>query len=378
MARPFYQKLYLRTLRTARKFGLRKRQNQQSIRSARSLGPRIVVIGGGTGLSTMLRGLKTYTENITAIVSVSDDGGGSGVLREDLGMLPPGDIRNCITALANTEPTMMELMNYRFPEGINKGQSFGNLFLAALNGITGSFEEAVTRMNEVLAVTGKVLPVTNANVNLVADFENGASVVGESKIAAKKKQQNCRIHKVRLEPERPKALPHAIDAILSADMIILGPGSLYTSIIPNLLVDGIVQALERSKAPKIYVLNIMTQDGETEGYTAFDHLNALLQHSAPHLVDACIYNTAPVPDPIQARYKTEDAEPVEIDMQRFREAGVEMYGFPLIVGGSQLARHDPALLAQAVVNVFGCCCCVREGIYGAYDMLARETEPGKI
>lgn len=232
----------------------------------------------------MLRGLKTYTENITAIVSVSDDGGGSGVLREDLGMLPPGDIRNCITALANTEPTMMELMNYRFPEGINKGQSFGNLFLAALNGITGSFEEAVTRMNEVLAVTGKVLPVTNANVNLVADFENGASVVGESKIAAKKKQQNCRIHKVRLEPERPKALPHAIDAILSADMIILGPGSLYTSIIPNLLVDGIVQALEQSKAPKIYVLNIMTQDGETEGYTAFDHLHALLQHSAPHLV----------------------------------------------------------------------------------------------
>ncbi len=377
MARPFYQKLYLRTLRTARKFGLRKRQNQQSIRSARSLGPRIVVIGGGTGLSTMLRGLKTYTENITAIVSVSDDGGGSGVLREDLGMLPPGDIRNCITALANTEPTMMELMNYRFPEGINKGQSFGNLFLAALNGITGSFEEAVTRMNEVLAVTGKVLPVTNANVNLVADFENGASVVGESKIAAKKKQQNCRIHKVRLEPEHPKALPHAIDAILSADMIILGPGSLYTSIIPNLLVDGIVQALEQSKAPKIYVLNIMTQDGETEGYTAFDHLHALLQHSAPHLVDACIYNTAPVPDPIQARYKTEDAEPVEIDMQRFREAGVEMYGFPLIAGGSQLARHDPALLAQAVVNVFGHCC-VREGIYGAYDMLARETEPGKI
>ena len=377
MARPFYQKLYLRTLRAARKFGLRKRQNQQSIRSARSLGPRIVVIGGGTGLSTMLRGLKTYTENITAIVSVSDDGGGSGVLREDLGMLPPGDIRNCITALANTEPTMMELMNYRFPEGINKGQSFGNLFLAALNGITGSFEEAVTRMNEVLAVTGKVLPVTNANVNLVADFENGASVVGESKIAAKKKQQNCRIHKVRLEPERPKALPHAIDAILSADMIILGPGSLYTSIIPNLLVDGIVQALEQSKAPKIYVLNIMTQDGETEGYTAFDHLNALLQHSAPHLVDACIYNTAPVPDPIQARYKTEDAEPVEMDMQRFREAGVEMYGFPLIAGGSQLARHDPALLAQAVVNVFGRCC-VREGIYGAYDMLARETEPGKI
>ena len=158
MARPLYRKVYLRAMRTARKLGLRKRQNHQSIRSARSLGPRIVVIGGGTGLSTMLRGLKTYTENITAIVSVSDDGGGSGVLREDLGMLPPGDIRNCITALANTEPTMMELMNYRFPEGINKGQSFGNLFLAALNGISASFEEAVTRMNEVWQSRAKCCP----------------------------------------------------------------------------------------------------------------------------------------------------------------------------------------------------------------------------
>ncbi|MDO4286567.1 MAG: YvcK family protein [Eubacteriales bacterium] len=377
MARPFYRKLYLRTLRVARKAGLRKRQNQQTMQSARSLGPRIAVIGGGTGLSTMLRGLKTYTENITAIVSVSDDGGGSGVLREDLGMLPPGDIRNCITALANTEPTMMELMNYRFPEGINKGQSFGNLFLAALNGVFGSFEEAVMKMNEVLAVTGKVLPVTDADCNLVADFENGASVVGESKIAVKKKQHNCRIQQVRLEPEHPKALPHAIDAILSADMIILGPGSLYTSIIPNLLVDGIVDALKKSKAPKVYVLNIMTQDGETEGYTAFDHLNALLQHSEQGIVDACIYNTAPVPDLIQARYRTEDAEPVEMDMERFRAAGVEMYGFPLIASDSKFARHDPKLLAQAVVNVFGRCC-VREGVYGAYDLLARETEPGKI
>lgn len=325
----------------------------------------------------MLRGLKTYTENITAIVSVSDDGGGSGVLREDLGMLPPGDIRNCITALANTEPTMMELMNYRFPEGINKGQSFGNLFLAALNGVSGSFEEAVMKMNEVLAVTGKVLPVTNADCNRVADFENGASVVGESKIAAKKKEQNCRIQQVRLKPEHPTALPHAIDAILSADMIILGPGSLYTSIIPNLLVDGIVTALCKTRAPKVYVLNIMTQDGETEDYTAFDHLDALLQHSAPDMVDACIYNTAPVSDTIQARYKTEDAEPVVMDMERFRAAGVEMYGFPLIARESRFARHDPNLLAQAVVNVFGRCC-VREGVYGAYDMLARETEPGKI
>lgn len=373
MARPLHRKAYLYGLRTARKFGLRKRQRQQTIQSAHKLGPHIAVIGGGTGLSTMLRGLKNYSENITAIVSVSDDGGGSGVLREDLGMLPPGDIRNCITALANTEPTMVELMNYRFPEGINKGQSFGNLFLAALNGISDSFEQAVMRMNEVLAVTGKVLPVTNANVNLVADFENGASVVGESKIAAKKKEQNCRIKQVRLEPETARALPHAIDAILSADLILLGPGSLYTSIIPNLLVTGIVDALKKAKAPKVYVLNIMTQDGETEGYTAFDHLDALLQHSAKHLVDACIYNTAPVPDLIQARYKTEDAEPVVIDMERFRAAGVQMYGYPLIAKGSQFARHDPDLLAQAVIRTFGQCCEMRDGIYGDYDLLAQQN-----
>ena len=161
-------------------------------------------------------------------------------------------------------------------------------------------------------------------------------------------------------------------------MIILGPGSLYTSIIPNLLVDGIVDALKKAKAPKVYVLNIMTQDGETEGYTAFDHLDALVQHSAEGMVDACIYNTAPVPDTIQARYKTEDAEPVVMDMERFRAAGVEMYGYPLIASGSQFARHDPALLAQAVIHTFGQCCGAREGVYGAYDLLAQETEPGKI
>ena len=356
MAKPFYRKIYLRALRTSRRLGLRRRKRVPFQSSGENLGPRIVVIGGGTGLSTMLRGLKRYTGNITAIVSVSDDGGGSGMLRADLGMLPPGDIRNCITALANTEPTMMELMNYRFPEGVNKGQSFGNLFLAALNGISGSFEEAVTRMNEVLAVTGKVLPVTNANVDLVADFENGASVVGESKIAAKKKEQNCRIRKVRLEPSEAQALPHAIDAILSADLILLGPGSLYTSIIPNLLVHGIVEALEKAKAPKVYILNIMTQDGETEEYTAFDHLSALMQHSTKDMVDACIYNTAPVPNTIQARYKTEDAEPVEMDMDCFRDAGIEMFGYPLIASGSKYARHDPDLLAQAVMNVFGRCC----------------------
>ena len=201
--------------------------------------PHIVAIGGGHGLSAMLRGLKRYTKFITAIVTVADDGGGSGMLREDLGMLPPGDIRNCIMSLANTEPTMQKLLNYRFTEGSLAGQSFGNLFLAAMNGISGSFDEAVRSMGQVLAISGTVIPVTTTDVRLTATFENGAYVVGESNIFGFKKQQDCRIDHVELLPAHPKALPDALDAIAAADLILLGPGSLYTSIIPNLLVDGV-------------------------------------------------------------------------------------------------------------------------------------------
>ena len=189
---------------------------------------RVVAIGGGTGLSTMLRGLKQYVDNITAIVTVADDGGGSGVLRHDLGMPPPGDIRNCLLALANTESVMSELLGYRFTDGILKGQSFGNLFLAALNEISPSFDVAVRRMSEVLAITGRVLPVTNENIELEAEFENNTRVVGESKIFACKKEQDCRIRQVRLLPEHPKALEESLEAIRHADLIILGPGSLYT------------------------------------------------------------------------------------------------------------------------------------------------------
>ena len=219
---------------------------------------KIVAIGGGHGLSTMLRGLKRYTKDITAIVTVADDGGGSGMLREDLGILPPGDIRNCILALANTEPTMEQLLDYRFTEGSLAGQSFGNLFLAAMDGISGSFDEAVHRMGEVLAITGRVLPVTNQSVHLEAEFVNGSRVLGESKIFYAKKRNDCRIRQVRLVPEHPKPLPESIEAIAQADLILLGPGSLYTSIIPNLLVDGVAEAIAKSRALKILVMNIMT------------------------------------------------------------------------------------------------------------------------
>ena len=323
-----------------------------SYRVPRANGPRIAAIGGGNGLSTMLRGLKNYTENLTAIVTVADDGGGSGRLREDLGMLPPGDIRNCMEALANTEPLMRQLMHYRFTEGSLAGQSFGNLFLAALNGISPSFDAAVRRMSEVLAITGRVLPVTTSDVQLQAEFENGASVIGESRITECKKAQDCRIRRVSLIPERPRALPEALEAIRQAEMIVLGPGSLYTSIIPNLLVDGIVEAIQGSDALKVYVCNIMTQDGETESYTVSDHIEALFQHSAPGLFDLCLTNSAPIPEEMVRRYAQEGAEPIRCDEDACHALGVEVLRCPLAAVGSGFVRHDSGNLARELIQIY--------------------------
>ena len=305
-------------------------------------GPKIVAIGGGTGLSTMLRGLKKYTKNLTALVTVADN----------LGMPPPGDIRHCMEALANTEPVMEKLLTYRFPEGVLRGQSFGNLILAALNGITGSFEEAVAEMSHVLAITGRVIPVTSADVQLEAVFENDARIVGESQIAAFKKEQDCRIHHVNLIPRNAKATPTALKAIGEADLILLGPGSLYTSIIPNLLVEGVAQAIARSDAPKLYICNIMTQDGETEGYTAGDHLEALLAHGGPGLVDLCLANSAPVRPGLLEKYRVEDAVPLAVDRERIASLGPELVERPVASENGNYARHDPDRLAQAVLEVY--------------------------
>ena len=326
-------------------------RQRASYRLPRARGPRIAAIGGGHGLSTMLRGLKQYTENITAIVTVADDGGGSGMLRHDLGMPPPGDIRNCLEALANTEPLMAELLHYRFSDGTLAGQSFGNLFLAALNGISPSFDQAVTRMSEVLAITGRVLPVTNANVQLEAEFENGVRVVGESKIYQFKKEQDCRIESVRLLPEHPKALPEAVEAIRQADLIVLAPGSLYTSIIPNLLVDGIVDAIRRSRALKVYVCNVMTQDGETEGYTVSDHIRALFKHSCPGLFDLCLTNSSPIPPAVVQRYAQEGAEPIFCDRESVEALGVEIVSRPVSTVENGLVRHNPGHLAWELVQL---------------------------
>lgn len=314
-------------------------------------GPRIVTIGGGTGLSTMLRGLKRYTNNITAIVTVADDGGGSGVLRQELGMLPPGDIRNCLEALANVEPLMSDLLHYRFTDGSLRGQSFGNLFLAALNGISDSFEQAVSRMSQVLAITGTVLPVTNADVQLEAEFENGARVLGESKIFFCKKQEQCRVQRVRLLPEHPAALPEALTAIKNADMIVLGPGSLYTSVIPNLLVDGITDAILASDALKVYVGNVMTQDGETEGYSHTDHIRAIFEHSAPGLFSLSLVNSLSIPTQVQKKYALEGAEPVRVDRDACAALGVELIARPVSCVKNDLVRHDAELLAAALLEL---------------------------
>ena len=332
-------------------------------------GPKITAIGGGTGLSTMLRGLKKYTRNLTAVVTVADDGGGSGVLRRDIGMPPPGDIRHCMEALANVEPIMQRLLTYRFTEGGLAGQSFGNLILAALNGVTGSFEEAVSQMSQVLAITGRVLPVTSADVQLEAVFENGARVVGESKICAFKKEQDCRITRVRLLPERPPALPETLRAIQEADLILLGPGSLYTSVIPNLLVDGVGEAIRSSDALKVYICNIMTQDGETEGYTVADHVSALLSHGGgPGLVDLCLANSAQVRPGLVERYREEDAAPIVIDRDRVEALGVELVERPLASETSDYARHSVARLSAAVMELLG-----ERSIRIAHELGAEET-----
>ena len=324
---------------------------KQLYRGPSGKGPKIAAIGGGTGLSTMLRGLKRHTNNLTAIVTVADDGGGSGVLRQELGMLPPGDVRNCLEALANVEPLMGELLHYRFTEGSLKGQSFGNLFLAALNGIAGSFDQAVSLMSQVLAITGRVIPVTTSDVQLEAELENGAKVLGESKIFYCKKREDCRIRRVRLLPERPPALSAALDAIREADMILLGPGSLYTSIIPNLLVDGVADAIAGSSALKIYISNVMTQEGETEGYTNADHIRAIFEHSRPGLFQLCLVNSATISGDILERYAQEGAEQVRSDKAMCAQLGVELVSRPVSAVRNGYVRHDSELLAAAQLEL---------------------------
>ncbi|AGK98361.1 gluconeogenesis factor YvcK family protein [Clostridium pasteurianum] len=313
-------------------------------------GPKIVAIGGGTGLSTMLRGLKYYTSNITAIVTVADDGGGSGDLREDLGMLPPGDIRNCILALSDTEPLMEELLQYRFKDGRLKNQSFGNLFLAAMDGLSSNFEEAVRKMSSVLAVTGRVVPVTLENVTLRAELKNGVIVEGESNIPEAVKQYESAIERIFINPEDVRALKEAIEAITEADAIILGPGSLYTSVIPNLLVKDISSALQKTKALKLYVSNIMTQPGETDGYSVSDHIKAIYKHGGEGIVDYTVINTEKIDEVLQDKYLEKTSELVNIDEDILKKMGVGTVKGNFIKIKNGYVRHDSDRLADILVE----------------------------
>ncbi|WAM33560.1 gluconeogenesis factor YvcK family protein [Caldicellulosiruptor morganii] len=313
-------------------------------------GPRIVAIGGGTGLSTMLRGIKNLTANVTAIVTVADDGGGSGKLREDLGMLPPGDIRNCILALANTEEIMQNLLNYRFKEGSLKGQSFGNLFLAAMTGIAGSFEKAIKLMSEVLAVRGKVLPVTLENINLCAELDDGSVVVGESKIPEVVKEKKGKIKRVFIVPQDAKPYSEVLEEIEKADVIIIGPGSLYTSIMPNLVFEQVVESIKKSKAKKIYIANIMTQPGETDDYTLYEHVSAIEKHCKGKIFDIIIVNKQPVPPDILKRYQEDGAKPIFAD-RKTKESGYTLIEEELLSISNGLVRHNSTKLAKVISNI---------------------------
>ena len=310
-------------------------------------GPNVTVVGGGHGLSVLLRGIKAATSNVTAVVTVADDGGSSGRLREEFGIIPPGDLRNCLVALADTEPLMEKLFQYRFKGKTElAGHSFGNLFIAAMNEVTGDMEQALRESSKVLAVKGQVLPASKDHVRLDAVMEDGTVVQGESHIP----EVHKRIHRVRLFPEEVQPVQSALDALANADAIILGPGSLYTSIMPNLLVDKVAETIRKSKAIKIYICNVMTQPGETDGYTAFMHAKAIIDHGGKGIIDYMLVNDAPISADMQDFYAAKGAYPVEVDEEAINALGV---GFVKadIINENEVIRHDPDKLSRAVMNM---------------------------
>lgn len=310
-------------------------------------GPRIVAVGGGTGLSVLLSGLKEYTSNLTAIVTVADDGGSSGRLRQQFDILPPGDIRNCLVALADTSALMRDLFQFRFQEGSElAGHSFGNLFITAMTRLTGDFEKAIKETSKVLALRGQVIPSALSNVVLVAQHLNGSLTEGEEKIP----QANLPIEKVFFKSGQPAVTPEAIKAIKEAALIILGPGSLYTSIIPNLLIKEITEAIVAARAIKIYVCNIMTQPGETDGFSASSHIKVLVRHSHPRLFDYCIVNTGIIPGEILKHYGQENAYVVVNDRKNIENIGYRVIEEDVVTISDSTIRHDPIKLARVILG----------------------------
>jgi len=309
--------------------------------------PKIVVIGGGTGLSVMLRGLKEKPLDITAIVTVADDGGSSGILRSELQMPPPGDIRNVLTALADVEPLLSEMLQYRFREGTAlAGHSLGNLILAAMKDITGDFVTGVREMSRVFAVRGRVLPSSGQALVLKAEMEDGRHVVGESKIPL----AGGRIKQLSIEPANVRPLSDAIDAIRQADAILCGPGSLYTSILPNLLVKGIADEIVKSNAVKMFICNVMTQPGETDDYSVSDHLQAIHTHVGHHLFDYVIVNNGEIPPQVQDKYAEKGAKAVHLDLDEVMKRGYRVIADRLVLFRTYL-RHDAAKLSDHIYQI---------------------------
>lgn len=314
-----------------------------AIHTRRSLarGPRIVAIGGGTGMSVLLRGLKAHTDNLTAIVSVGDDGGSSGRLREELDMLPPGDFRNCLVAMSDAEPLVAELFQYRFDQGYGlRGHSFGNLFITAMTKVTNSFDEALLESCRILAVHGRIIPATLDNLRLSVRLANERMIHGESSVS----EAESEIDRLLIDPPDAEAHPMAVDAIREAQVIVMGPGSLYTSILPNLLVPGIIDAIRDSFATKVYVCNIATEKGETEGYSVFDHHEALKKHTYNNIVGYVIANSNLVE--LGTRFY---GTPVSHNQRRLRRAQIHLQD---LVDDTHPVRHDAEKLADAIMDIY--------------------------
>jgi uncharacterized cofD-like protein len=322
---------------------------------ARAAGKALVAIGGGTGLSALLRGLKHHVgterlREITGVVTVTDDGGSSGALRREFGVLPPGDIRNCIAALADDEDLLTRLFQYRFPNGGGLlGHSFGNLFLTALTGITGDFHQAILTAESVLSVRGKIFPATLTDVRLRGRGVSGQVYEGESAVGLSGEELTV----VELDPPAPPAFPQAVAALDNADLILLGPGSLYTSILPNLLIPGIRQAIAKAKARVVLLLNLMTQPGETDGMMGLDHLRALERHVGTGFIDAVLYNSSPIPEALLAHYAETNSEPVAVERAVFEAHGLAVVEADLLAADGDLIRHDSEKLADAVLEMMG-------------------------
>ncbi|UTR11712.1 YvcK family protein [Evansella sp. LMS18] len=309
---------------------------------------KIVVLGGGTGLSVLLRGLKTFPVDITAIVTVADDGGSSGILRKELKIPPPGDLRNVLVALSEVEPLVEELFQHRFKNGNGlSGHSLGNLLLAGMTSITGDFARGVQELSRVLNVKGKVLPAANQEIILHAEMEDGTLVEGESSIPRAGK----RIKRVFLEPAVPEPLQETLTALEEADLIVLGPGSLYTSVIPNLLVPQISEVIQRSEARKVYICNVMTQPGETTGFTAADHAQAIYEHAGDRILNSILVNVQPIPFSYAQRYAEQNAYEVAVDEDRLRNMGLKVLGEDLLYFDNYLLRHDGQKLSQRIVSM---------------------------